>query len=70
MTITFSYVLFCSVFLSEGLYMETSQVAENENGGLAHMKDTKVIIDSIEVVWISIKRYNINVNNNGSGKTA
>ena len=31
-----------SVFLSEGLYMEPSQVAEHENGGLAHMPGTKV----------------------------
>ena len=38
--------LLFSVFLSEGLYMEPSQVADNENGGLAHMKDTKVCIGS------------------------
>ena len=38
--------LLFSVFLSEGLYMEPSQVADNENGGLAHMKDTKVCVSS------------------------
>ena len=41
--------LFSSVFLSEGLYMEPSQVADNENGGLAHMKDTKVFTENLEI---------------------
>ena len=31
-----------SVFLSEGLYRDPSDVATDQNGGLAHMKNTKV----------------------------
>ena len=38
----FNMLFYFSVFLSEGLYMEPGDVAENVNGGLSHMSEAKV----------------------------